>query len=175
MVDVVKYKISGLLEHPQAPGPDKRCAASIWKLDEMQWLMGASATCKIDFKQGRYGQISAKPTTFLSIRLPSLGRYLQNPPWAVHRPEEYQMLGGWDSNTNSWRTNRAKEYPPSLCRAVVTSLVEQIKSIHGRTPPYGNDDLEDVKHMRYDFDPYDENSIEQHHCIGADFMGFNKQ
>ena len=61
---------SGALEHP-AP-PKNEDLASIWRTPLALLLVALPGFRRVDFAQGLLGAKSAKPTSFLSLNLPSL-------------------------------------------------------------------------------------------------------
>ena len=103
----------GLLEHPKCPqAPD---AASIWRLPIMKLAMSLPGMTTIDFSQGLLGAASSKPTTFLTLNMPSMLHRLHR-----HRLTSSLPYGGSIGVDASgfFKTGGLKEYPPALCRAI---------------------------------------------------------
>ncbi|CAE8628718.1 unnamed protein product, partial [Polarella glacialis] len=112
-------------EHPAEAKwhPRQDIAPSIWKLDETKLLAGADSSEILTFNQSIHGSVGSKPTSLLCLRLPTLRYYVRRAQCdfvpCVRRPGG--LIGRADDG--SWRTAPAKEYPPSLCRAIARAMV----------------------------------------------------
>ena len=166
-----------LIEHPAVPSRVR--APSIWKLSHVQWLLRSPAVTSRTFKQSVHGQIAAKPTTFLLLRLDGISKYLYSFQGHSVPLARVQQLHGRNAS-GAWNTAAAKEYPPSLCRAIACAVKD---SIDGRQDLGVNaGDLVGVGvasedlwrmygHFYQQFDVYDPASVST--TIGADCALFN--
>ena len=82
-----------ILEHPTAP-VWKPAAPSIWYLAALNWIDLCPGVKKHCFNQGKHGQIAKKPTTFLTLRLPTIGRYLDKPQGSYAPLERVEQMFG---------------------------------------------------------------------------------
>lgn len=85
---------------------------------------------ELRIQQWKFGAVSPKPTTIRTLGLPHLGaqfRACEIPGVAYPRA----VLGG-KSADGSFRTAAAKEYPPGLCRALITAGVCGLRRRHIR-------------------------------------------
>ena len=164
-----------LLEHP-ACQLFKPHIASIWYLPYIRWLVGAPAAQLHKFRQIVHGQKSAKPTMLLTVRLQSLTKYIHT----KQCDEGFQkvVVGGLHGRNEdgSWRTTSAREYPPSMCKAIATAIVDELLGDYERVGSVGvpsaaaAQQLESMRPFYASFDPYSaENS---HH--GLDCMLHNR-
>ena len=72
--------------------------------------------------------LAKKPTTFLTLRLPTIDRYLHSRRGGYYDLPRIQTLYGKNSD-GGWNTSAAKEYPPSLCLAIARSIKDAIDGI----------------------------------------------
>ena len=96
----------------------------------MQWLLRSPAVTRRTFRQSVHGQISAKPTTFLLLRLDGISKYLYSFQGQSVPLARVQALHGRD-DTGAWHTAGAKEYPPSLCRAIACAIKDSVDDRRG--------------------------------------------
>jgi hypothetical protein len=115
-----------ILEHPAEPVWDHASAASIWRIAYIGWLRVSRAVELLTFNQRAHRQRGLKPTSLLTLRLPTLSKYIHT----RQLPEKYQLdkqtdapLRGKDSQ-GVWRTSAAKEYPQSMCVALAKGFYD---------------------------------------------------
>lgn len=131
-------------------------------------LLLAGDVWRVDFLQGPLGQPFAKPTSILAGRLPDLPQKLfalYQPHW---RPTE--RFGGRNSDGKTWKTSKAKAYPPRLCQALAMSHLQHAAAIQCEgyeEDPAGLDVV--VKTLAGDFDPYMDDA--QGTTMGNDYWG----
>ena len=159
----------GLLEHPADIGGED--SVSIWKTKEMLALIHAPCSSKVTFNQGKHGSPGKKPTTFLLVRLEKIRNYLfknqcEETPEEAQAPKE--TLLGLDEKGN-FRTAKAKEYPPSLCKAIAHGILDELELTQMPNSLSEEEalDLEALSPYHVAHDPFCE---EQE--IGADYAGF---
>jgi len=140
------------LEHPKGrDGQEGRW--SIWESAFLKLLLLAGDVWRVDFLQGPLGQPFAKPTSIIAGRLPDLPQQLfalYQPHW---RPTE--RLGGRNSDGKTWKTSRAKAYPPRLCQALAMSHLQHAAALQCEgfeEDPAGLDVV--VEALAKGFDPY---------------------
>jgi hypothetical protein len=108
-----------ILEHPAMPFADE--ISSIWRLGLLRLLLrGPSGPFRrITAEQWRLGSCGVKPTTFkyANCDLPSAILACQDP----HAKRPTQVLLGKNTD-GTYRTSKAKEYPPLLNRAFATAI-----------------------------------------------------
>ena len=186
LVACVASGVSAVAEHPAMPADYMK--PSIWRLAYIKWLAAVSAAELLVFCQSTHGQVSKKPTCFFSLRNPTLRKYLYR--YQGHectRPDaqNLRVLGG-KLESGQWATSETKEYPPSLCRALALSVLDNINSGHQeRGDPMTDDSvpgtvvLGGVDQDKYEkyyqkyvvrHDPYDEHDQQD---IKADCMLHN--
>ena len=86
------------------------------------------------FNQGVHGAKSVKPTMFLTIKLPSIRRYLcsmQRGYTRLYDQYDGAPLIGFDKTNKVFRTNAVKGYPPSLCRAIANAITDSFDRFSG--------------------------------------------
>ena len=123
---VYAYGGAFTLEHPTGDDLDAR-KWSIWKSGMVQRLLQSGDFRQTRFLQGPLGQPFAKPTTFLSARLPLLDQHLYasyQPGW---RPTK--VLGGVENG--EWRTAESKVYPVKLCCIIAKQLLWHNSQVAG--------------------------------------------
>ena len=101
------------LEHPKGPCPGDE-AWGIFCSGFIKRLKLLPEVTLITFLQGPLGVPYSKPTSILQARLPHLAPALYSaydPAWKCT-----EVLGGFCNEQKTWRTNRAKVYPPLLCQ-----------------------------------------------------------
>ena len=109
-------------------------------------------------------QVSLKPTTFMLLRLPSFPR-LQRKLATFKGP--FESLGGQNSD-GSWKTSRAKEFPPNLCQAIA----EAVQCFSVSRSVAGTVALSWPKLAPSSWLPYDPYSLEAEGTrMGPDFWG----
>ena len=116
----------GILEHPAFYDDHARLnAASIWLLPEVRTIVDFPDCEEVNLNQGDLGGISLKPTTLLSLRVPSLPTRIQQ--FTHYRRHELTKLGGKD-HQGRFTTAAAKEYPAPFCKAMALALRDSIES-----------------------------------------------
>lgn len=123
---VYAYGGAFTLEHPTGDDLDAR-KWSIWKSGMVQRLLQSGDFRKTRFIQGPLGQPFAKPTTFLSARLPLLDQHL----YASYQPglRPTKVLGGVENG--EWRTAESKVYPVKLCCIIAQQLLWHNSQVAG--------------------------------------------
>ena len=91
------------------------------------------------FEQGIHGQVSRKPTTFLTLRLQM--RQILRYPQCHFEKVALEPLGGLNAK-GQFKTAIAKEYPRSLNIAIARSVLKTFKC--SRTTGEGDDMLQDA-------------------------------
>ena len=108
-------------------------AASIWKLPEIDWQRQTTAAQLVRFRQGDLGQIGVKPTTLLTIRLPTLRLRIKQNTLPSHMHVAAGPLQGKNAD-GTWKTSHSKEYPVLLNKALAESMLDQIRRVHRKKP-----------------------------------------
>ena len=112
-----------ILEHPAEP--PEVSAASIWRTPIMQLLLQLPEFFQLTIAQGLWGAQSAKPTTLAVLNAPDLGKTLHQSRVTMDLPRRTSI--GRDEGGN-WATSKLKEYPPGLCLALATGILEALGS-----------------------------------------------
>ena len=115
--------IPAILEHPKEPRKGER--AAIWRLPWIVQLKEAHLLSQRLIWQASYGSPSLKPTHIGLAHLPNAAAILAKHASPVNW-QELITLGGRDLD-GSWRTSRAKEYPPALNLTFADLLVSAYK------------------------------------------------
>ena len=110
-----------ILEHPAEP--PEVAAASIWRTPIMQLLLQLPEFCQLSIAQGLWGAQSAKPTTLAVLNAPNLGKILHQSRVTMDLPRCTSI--GRDAGGH-WATSKLKEYPPGLCLALATGILEAL-------------------------------------------------
>lgn len=105
------------IEHPKGCLPSEG-RFTIWASTFMRRLCLHDSCFQFTFCQGPLGQVSLKPTTFMLLRLPSFPRHQRR---LATFKGPFESLGGQNSD-GSWKTSRAKEFPPNLCQAIAEAV-----------------------------------------------------
>ena len=151
---------SALMEHPAA-STYLPLAPSIWRLPYTISLAEAPCNGLITFRQRIHGQVSAKPTTLLLVRLNSqLAKYIFRPqvPFEV---KPITTLGGLGAD-GKFTTAAAKVYPPSMCCAIAKAAIDALKErstthyYNDNDRWHGQDTCEELLPYKVQFDPYSE-------------------
>eukprot|EP00435_Cladocopium_sp_Y103_P045576 s2481_g13.t1 len=126
------------MEHPEEPRDEEK--VSVWRLRfHEQWMMKLRGAVRHHIEQWLFGATGVKPTCIRALGLgPAelVGRVFQTntEPWRVKPLRE---LRGRDDK-GRFRTAKAKEYPSSLCKALVLAMLQglrhRIRSEGVRTP-----------------------------------------
>ena len=103
----------GALEHPAEP--KKEDSASIWRTEIVRLLLQVEGFQLLTFAQGLLGAKSAKPTSLLTLNLPTMGQWIHGGRVCADLPAA-SSIG--KSSSGHWNTMSLKEYPPALCRAL---------------------------------------------------------
>ena len=114
----------GFIEHPQTPTwlYHTPCP-SIWRLPMIKALASLSAVAAVSFDQCIFEAPALKPTTFLIARLPHfrvLVLQMGCGGRCPHGPGAHAGLSGMHNGT--FRTAKAKVYPPLLNRAIAAAF-----------------------------------------------------
>ena len=185
----IKAGASAVAEHPDEPTDSYK--PSIWKLAYTQWIVGVAGAELIKFNQSIHGQVSKKPTCFYSLRNPTLKQYLfkfQGPDCLKPESKDLKVLGG-RVESGAWATAEAKEYPPSLCRALARNVIDVIQAGIGNNNSSSSNDTEHSGHVTmttitqsiYEanfakcFVTHDPYNTEQQTTIKADCMIHNRK
>ena len=115
----------GLLEHPSA-AQERRYGVppSIWRLPILQLLRRHRHMGLVHIKQGFYGSVSPKPTTFLLACRPSIRATLVS---ALHQGRTTNELPPplkMQKTERGFSTMPLKRYPEGLCKAIAALLAE---------------------------------------------------
>ena len=111
------YGATAVIEHPSEPH-DMPEYASIWRLPLVQFFLRFPRCRLIDLFQGHFGGLSPKPTTFLTANCDELEEILIK---GCTTPLPKGGCIGRDA-TGAWKTNKLKEYPPDLCKALAIAF-----------------------------------------------------
>ena len=111
----------GALEHPAEPVSAH--SESIWRTELVRLLTRLPGFNLVTFAQGLLGAKSAKPTTLLTLNLPTMARHIHAHRLCAGLPVASSI--GRDS-TGSWQTMALKEYPPSLCHALAACFIARV-------------------------------------------------
>ena len=155
------------LEHPKGrEGQEGRW--SIWDSAFVKILLLAGNIWRVDFLQGPLGQPFAKPTSLLTGRLPDLPRHL----FALYQPNwvPTERLGGKSQDGKSWKTSKAKAYPPRMCQALAFSHLRHAQAVScegSEEDPAGLDEV--LRALAAGFDPYLEDA--RGTTMGHDYWG----
>ena len=142
---MIECRGCSITEHPAEAKWIKK-ASSIWRTPWVKWRYGSPCAELVHFNQGDHGQIALKPTTLLAVRLPTLRKRLAT----NYFPEECKgkhietIIGLSEDGT--WKTAPAKEYPPSMNRAIALAIFDAVSSRHRTTHFTEIDDCEDLMH-----------------------------
>ena len=115
----------GLLEHPSAAQERRHgVPPSIWRLPILQLLRRHRNIGLVHLKQGFYGSVSPKPTTFLLACKPSirdvLVRTLHQGRTTMELPPPLKM----QKTARGFSTMPLKRYPEGLCKAIAALLAK---------------------------------------------------
>jgi hypothetical protein len=132
-VALLATKGMSVSEHPATPISET--AASKWRLVEIQALLKSPAVEMMTFRQGTHGAGSAKPTTLLALRMPSLRKYLYKPqiPLDPERDQNEKLIGL--DGAGRFKTAKSKEYPASMCMAIAKAMRDNIQQHFRRGQP----------------------------------------
>ena len=162
------------MEHPASP-TWKPAAPSIFYLAVMRWLMECPVISVIRFLQGWHGQISAKPTMVMVLRLPQAKENLFKKHG--HQPDRQRVQLTGRNEKGEWQTAAAKEYTDSMNKAIALSFLQAFDNSVQVMPPAESDPVPDldqmfssyyVQHDRYD--PEQANNV-----MGQDFARLNRR
>ena len=110
--------IPASLEHP-AMWEER---SSLWQTGALKWLLQQRSIELFHFKQERFGQTAAKPTTFLLSNNQALRRRLIHTIRIAGPSLNVQTLQGLDP-AGEWATARTKAYPPQLCKCIADAAL----------------------------------------------------
>eukprot|EP00438_Fugacium_kawagutii_P016297 Skav208500 [mRNA] locus=scaffold1658:66831:72825:+ [translate_table: standard] len=113
-----------VLEHPEAPAEPE--LVSIWKLPLTNLILQLPGVSLVSFTQGRLGAPSPKPTTLMTLNLPSLPQDLRT--WRLTQTNPKAGRLGKNSE-GGYHTAPLKEYPPAMCMAIASSFQQAIVKI----------------------------------------------
>ena len=142
-----------LMEHPARP--PKPESVSIWQVEETQILQEAPCSDMLTFHQSIHGAESKKPTTLLTVRMQKLRKHIYKNQLGEEESKGMITLLGKDEK-GKFRTARAKEYPPSLNKAIAKTISEHVEDAHhfGEETEGGAPHNEWYKDFEVAFDPY---------------------
>ena len=121
---LIQYGGCAILEHPSI-ADWLPMSASIWKLCYIRWLCLCDFINLVKFKQSDHGQIGVKRTTLLGLRTPTLLYRIKSPDRTLPAPGFKGPLAGKDAD-GKWKTCDAKEYTPSMCKALALAMLDSI-------------------------------------------------
>ena len=107
----------GAIEHPAEP--KSLHSASIWRTEIVGLLLQIPGFNLLTFAQGLMGAKSAKPTSLLTLNLPTMASCIVKHRLTADLPVASSI--GRDSDGH-WKTTTLKEYPPSFCHALAESF-----------------------------------------------------
>lgn len=92
----------------------------------MKLLLQQPDFVQLTLSQGLWGAQSAKPTTLAVLNAPDLCMALHSGRVTTELPKSASI--GKDKDGH-WATSKLKEYPPGLCRALATGILQAICQI----------------------------------------------
>ena len=111
------FGATAVIEHPSEPH-DMPEYASIWRLPIVKFFLKFPQCHLRTLLQGHFGGHSSKPTTFLVAHCAELEQTL-----VQHRTTRLPKGSSIGREaTGEWKTNKLKEYPPDLCKAIALGL-----------------------------------------------------
>ena len=124
----VTHGAGAIMEHPWEADQDDR--ASVWRTDaHQQWLMKLPGAYRHYIQQYLFGSKGVKPTCLRALNLgdPGIMDKVIKEGMELWRPRPTLQLAG-RSESGTFRTAAAKEYPSALCRTLVVALIQGLKS-----------------------------------------------
>ena len=124
----VTHGAGAIMEHPWEADQDDR--ASVWRTDaHQQWLMKLPGAYRHYIQQYLFGSKGVKPTRLRALNLgdPGIMDKVIKEGMELWRPRPTLQLAG-RSESGTFRTAAAKEYPSALCRTLVVALIQGLKS-----------------------------------------------
>jgi hypothetical protein len=116
LIRMIMVKGHACLEHPALTDPHQRYkAASIWELNQIKFLTGSRLCTKVDLLQGLLGAASSKPTSLLTIGMPTLHDRIVALQAQPQTP--WSSVKGTDES-GQYQTVKATEYPAKMCEAI---------------------------------------------------------
>eukprot|EP00438_Fugacium_kawagutii_P032544 Skav202162 [mRNA] locus=scaffold970:353126:358553:- [translate_table: standard] len=115
----------GFLEHPQWPTwLQPKDHASVWGTRPMRLLRSIQCVAITSFDQCIFGSLGRKPTTILTVRLPSFRHRVMRSGWGGRCPHPknfHQALKG-RNDQGAFRTASHKIYPAGLNQALAEAI-----------------------------------------------------
>lgn len=121
-VEMISVGGFALIEHPADAGPEY---ASISKLPITQRLLSHPCVRKETFYQGLLGQISPKPTTILTLRMPAFHTLYTKLKTNVVPPPLPQH-----DESGAFATSAAKTYQPRFCALIAALILDTTHRQH---------------------------------------------
>ena len=151
LVLIWAYGGAFVLEHPKGPASDQE-RWCIWHSAMIKRLQQAGDIQKILFIQGPLGQPFAKPTTFLSAKLPHIASAIYSNYDKTWRPS--MVLGGVDPSGKGWKTSAAKAYPRLLCQIIAQQFAWYVQQVPTEGSTQVPEELDEVLCHLCCWDPY---------------------
>eukprot|EP00435_Cladocopium_sp_Y103_P047666 s534_g14.t1 len=154
------------LEHPRGDlESDERWC--IWLSSFMKWILLGPDLQTCTFLQGPLGQCAPKPTTMLIGRLPGFAKMVFQNYSKKWKAKGY--LDGWDAAEKSWKTAKAKVYPPLLSQIIFQAHMAHAVGVPREgEEPIPTESAPMLEALTRIHDPYEVEAFQQ---MQADFHG----
>ena len=122
---------AAIMEHPWEA--DQTDRASVWRTEaHMQWLMRLPGAHRHYIQQYLFGSKGVKPTCLRALNLgdPSVMDKVIKENLELWRSRPTTQLAG-KSESGTFRTAAAKEYPSALCRTLLVALIKGLRTRAG--------------------------------------------
>lgn len=134
----------GIFEHP-APfdTSDGPCRGGIhtWEFPEICTLLQWPTLELHLVDQGKFGQVSRKPTGFMVLNHSKAASLFQEWPLPPHLWQMHGVTVGWDAEAKRFATAPLKEYPDRLNGCLASILLSEVDSPATTVACEGGDDL----------------------------------
>ena len=153
-----------VLEHPQFPAwsPHAHIVSSIWTLWQMRLIARLPRAELIDIVQGHYGQLSDKPTTFLTLNATTMRQYLD----AHKRPTSHRVgLQMARTASGGFTTAALKTHLPALCAELAGGIADAVEANTHSAHEHASDVDDIVQRFMVPWDPYLGDGVAGHDCM----------
>lgn len=120
--------LSGVVEHPDEPSDS--AYPSIWRLEVMQRISTHPDASIVSFRQGPLGQISPKPTRFLTANLPRVKEYIDSFSSSHFKPVPVALRTV--EADGLFATAKLKTYPARLNDSVLMFSIDRFAKCSSR-------------------------------------------